>query len=56
MASPRSIGNSAMNNFLSVGDITIHRLVEQEGPFLPALHFLAPCRRDSPVCRSAARA
>jgi len=27
-----------MNNFLSLGDITIHRIVEREGPFLPALY------------------
>jgi hypothetical protein len=26
-----------MNKFLSVGDIRIHRIVELEGPFLPAL-------------------
>jgi glyoxylase-like metal-dependent hydrolase (beta-lactamase superfamily II) len=26
-----------MNNFLSLGDITIHRIVEQEGPYLLAL-------------------
>ena len=26
-----------MNNFLRVGDISIQRIVEQEGPFLPAL-------------------
>ena len=27
-----------MNNFLSLGDITVHRIVELEGPFLPALY------------------
>ena len=27
-----------MNNFLRLGDITIHRIVEREGPFLPALY------------------
>jgi hypothetical protein len=30
----------AMHNSLSVGDIIIHRIVEQEGPFLPALDVL----------------
>jgi len=30
-------GELAMNKFLSVGDIRIHRIVELEGPFLPAL-------------------
>ena len=30
-------GESAMNKLLSVGDIRIHRIVELEGPFLPAL-------------------
>jgi hypothetical protein len=29
-------GEAAMNKFLSVGDIRIHRIVELEGPFLPA--------------------
>ena len=26
-----------MSSFLSIGDITIHPIIEQEGPFLPAL-------------------
>jgi glyoxylase-like metal-dependent hydrolase (beta-lactamase superfamily II) len=43
MASPTELAGRrpgrgiAVKNSLSVGDISIHRIVEQEGPFLPAL-------------------
>ena len=46
-----------MNNFLSLGDITIHRIVELEGPFLPALYVFSDAhsgiaRRKSPLARA----
>jgi len=43
MASPTALAGAgrrrelAMNNCWSVGDITIQRVIEKEGPFLPAL-------------------
>jgi glyoxylase-like metal-dependent hydrolase (beta-lactamase superfamily II) len=36
-----------MNNFLSLGDITIHRIVELEGPFLPALYVFPTLTAES---------
>jgi hypothetical protein len=36
-----------MNNFLSLGDITIHRIVELEGPFLPALDVFPTLTAES---------
>ena len=36
-----------MNNFLSLGDITVHRIVELEGPFLPALYVFPTLTAES---------
>jgi hypothetical protein len=36
---PRPAGGKHMTTTLTVGDITIQRVIEQEGPFFEALKF-----------------